>query len=62
VMRSHVAMVTCIDISTQHLISCSTDGTIRIWDMVTMNQVCKDCVWHCLLCVFVFVLVIVYIP
>ena len=42
VIRSHVAMVTCIDITTKHLISCSTDGTIRIWDMVTMNQVHKE--------------------
>lgn len=40
IMRSHIGLIQCVDMTTEHLISCSKDGTIRIWDVLLMTQVC----------------------
>ena len=53
-MRSHVGLIRCVDMTTEHLISCSSDGTIRVWNVLLMNQVCL-CVCLSLLCISVFV-------
>ena len=54
-MRSHVGMIQCVDMTTEHLISCSSDGTIRVWNVLMMNQVCPS------VCVFMFACMCMYI-
>ena len=40
VVRSHVGLIKCVDMTMEHLISCSSDGSIRVWDVLLMSQVC----------------------